>query len=622
VSRVVALFTALLLCAALAAPASAATPTPAMRAAAQCQRQSFALKARPATHEVVKVSNIKVKMSDGVRLVGDLYKPSGKGPWPTIVTTTPYSKDALGPEEYFPQRGYAHFVADIRGTGASNGQWQVLGPREARDVAEIVEWAGHQRWSNGKLGMYGASYLAITQLLGAARHPKGLKALFPIVPMADSYRDISYVGGQTNLAFIPIWMGLVTGTGLLPNQSWFTDTQYAAASMAAHLAQLGSVQGPLVAGGTTGGDPSYDTAWYHKRAPIRVADKIKIPVFMSGGLNDLFQRGEPLLYERLKDNTLTKFVQGPWGHLDGSSGAGLPRDGVPAYLPTAVQWFDRWVRGVHNGAECFPDVTMYHWGSERYERVADWPHPRLAPQRRFLRADGFLSTRRPGATEAADVMPQIYGNGTCSRSTSQWLMGAIDRTPCQTDNRTTEAAELTYTTEPFAEAVHLNGPIAAKLWVSTTAREAVVVSRLTAVAPDGRSRELSTGLLAASFRTTDRRKSRVVDGMNIQPWHPYSRKSVHSVTPGRAMPLNIEIFPTAARLPKGWSLRLTVGTSDFPHAVSPLPMAAAQQGGVLSVLHDKAHPSSVAIPYVGAADGVRPGVHVVIGRGVGVPIPQ
>ena len=588
----------------IAGPAAAAPATQAMRAADACRAQSFDVAERPAEHEVVTQTNLKIPMSDGVELVGDLHHPAGDGPWPTIVTTTPYSKNALGPEEYFPQRGYAHFVADIRGTGASAGQWQVLGPREALDVAEIVEWAGEQEWSTGEIGMYGASYLAITQLLGAAHRPKGLKALFPIVPMADSYRDISYVGGQVNLAFIPIWMGLVTGTSLLPNQSWFDDPEYAAGVMAEHLVQPTQVQGPLIADGVSGGDAAYDTAWYHDRAPIRKVDNINVPVFMSGGLNDLFQRGEPMLYERLKDNTLVKFVHGPWGHLDGSSGAGLPQDGVPAYLPTAVAWFDRWILDVDNGAECFPDVTMYHWGAEKYEDVPDWPHPDLRPQRRFLRADGVLSTAKPAEAEAGDPLPQIYGNGACSRSTSQWLMGAADRTPCQTDNRVTELAELQYTTEPFAEDGLLNGPISARLFTTTTARESVVVARLTMVGPDGQSRELSTGLLAASFRKVDPAQSRMIDGINLQPWHPFTRASVQEVVPGEPMELNVEIFPTAARIPKGWALRLSVGTSDFPHAVSPLPAHVAQQGGVMTVLHDPAHPSSVAIPFIGAADGV------------------
>ena len=605
-SRIVAVVVALFVMAGAPAPAAAAkAPTPAMRDAAACRQQTFDVQERPAEHEVVTETNLRIPMSDGLELLADLHRPDGDGPWPTIVTTTPYSKNALGPEEYFPQRGYAHLVVDIRGTGASQGQWQVLGPREQRDVAEAVEWAGQQEWSNGDVGMYGASYMAITQLLGAAQRPEGLKALFPIVPMADSYRDISYVGGQTNLAFIPIWMGLVTGTSLLPNQSWFDDPEYAAGAMADHLVQPTQVQGPLIAEGTSGGDVAYDTEWYRERAPIRVVDNINVPVFMSGGLNDLFQRGEPMLYERLKDNTLTKYVHGPWGHLDGSSGAGLPQDGVPAYLPTAVMWFDRWLRGVDNGVECFPDVSMYHWGTEKYEQIPDWPHPDLNPQRRFLRADGVLSTSEPTGDEAGDSLPQVYGNGACSRSTSQWLMGATDRTPCQTDNRVTELAELTYTTEPFAEDGWLNGPIAARLFTTTTARESVVVARLTMVAPDGRSRELSTGLLAASFRETDRAKSRMVDGINLQPWHPFTRASVQEVVPNEPMELNVEIFPTAARIPKGWSLRLSIGTSDFPHAVSPLPAHIAQQGGVMTVLHDPEHPSSVAIPFIGDANGVK-----------------
>ena len=574
-----------------------------MRAAAQCERQTFGVKERPAEHEVVVERDIKVPMSDGVQLLGDLHRPDGDGPWPTIVTATPYSKNALGPEEYFPQRGYAHFVLDVRGTGASAGKWQVLGPRERQDIAEAVEWAASQEWSNGDVGMYGASYLAITQLLGASQRPKGLKALFPIVPMADSYRDISYVGGQVNLAFIPLWMGLVTGAGLLPSGSWASDPQYAGEAMADHLVQPTEVQGPLVAGGVTGGDAAYDTEWYHQRAPIRMVDNINVPVFMSGGLNDLFQRGEPMLYERMKDNTLVKYVHGPWGHVDGSSGAGLPRDGVPAYLPTAVMWFDRWVQGIDNGAECVPDVTMYHWGTEKYETVPDWPHPKLRPQRRYLRADGVLSPAKPTEAEAGDPLPQVYGNGACSRSTSQWVMGAADRTPCQTNNRLTELAELQYTTEPFKEEVLLNGPIAARLFTTTTARESVVVARLTMVSPEGQSRELSTGILAASFRKTDAAKSRMVDGINLQPWHPFTRSSVQEVRPGQPMELNVEIFPTAARVPKGWSLRLSVGTSDFPHAVSPLPAHVAQQGGVLTVLHDPKHPSSVAIPFIGAAQG-------------------
>lgn len=583
-----------------ATAATVGAPTPAMEAAEACTEQSWEMPDRPAEFDVVTQRDLRIEMSDGTVLLADLLTPDAPGPFPTIVTTTPYSKDALGPEQFLPERGYAHLVVDIRGTGASQGQWASFDEREQQDLFEVVEWAGAQEWSTGELGMYGASYLAITQLFAAAQEPAGLEAIFPIVPMADTYRDIVFTGGQTNLAFIPLWMGLVTSVGLTPNGSWASDPAFAAGVTADHLAGAGQFQVPTVSDAVTGGDLAYDGPYWRTRSPIEVVDAIDVPVFMTGGLNDIFQRGEPLLYERMKDNTLVKFLQGPWGHVDGSAGAGLPADGVPSYEELAVAWFDRWILDVDNGAECFPDVTMYHWGSEAYEPVPDWPHPDLAPEEWFLHADGVLSTEPPATDGGADSMPQVYGNGACSRSTSQWLMGAADRTPCQTDNRLTELAELTYTSEPFTEAVLLNGPIAASLSVSTTASEVVVVPRLTAVAPDGRSRELSTGMLAASFRALDEERSRVVDGLNLQPWHPYTADSVLEVTPGEPMVLDVEIFPTAARIPAGWSLRVSVGTADFPHAVSPLPMLAAQQGGVLTLHHDAEHPSSVAIPFVSA----------------------
>ncbi|NHM32491.1 CocE/NonD family hydrolase [Neobacillus terrae] len=65
-------------------------------------------------------------------------------------------------------------------------------------------------------GLWGASYSAINQLLTAPQQPPALKAIFPIVPMADTYRDILMSGGLMNTGFIPLRMGLVTSSGLLP----------------------------------------------------------------------------------------------------------------------------------------------------------------------------------------------------------------------------------------------------------------------------------------------------------------------------------------------------------------------------------------------------------------------
>jgi predicted acyl esterase len=144
----------------------------------------------------------------------------------------------------------------------------------------------------------------------------------------------------------------------------------------------------------------------------------------------------------------------------------------------------------------------------------------------------------------------------------------------------------------------VSGPIGAQVDLVTTAREAVISVRITDVAPDGTSTEWTAGWLAASLRKTDPAKSRMVNGELLQPWHPYTRDSVLPVTPGEPMRLYVEIFPTNGVLKKGHRLRVAIGPSDFPHAISPLPQAVRQSVGIVHILHGPHHPSHIALPVI------------------------
>ncbi len=124
--------------------------------------------------------------------------------------------------------------------------------------------------------------------------------------------------------------------------------------------------------------------------------------------------------------------------------------------------------------------------------------------------------------------------------------------------------------------------------------------RVTDVAPDGTSRELTNGLQAATFRAVDEDRSRIVDGWNLQPWHPYTPGSVQPMPPGEAVPVDVEVFSTAAVVPAGHRLRISVGTADFPHAVSPLPRLAASRLTAVQVHHGPDMPSHLVLPVVGA----------------------
>src|SRR5437764_4475318 len=174
---------------------------------------------------VVKTANVPIRMSDGIVLYADVVQPAGSsgkalpGRYPVLLTQTPYNKNTPSlnfENDYLVEHGYVQVIADARGTGSSEGTWNSFGRREQRDGYELAEWARRQRWSNGKIGLHGTSYGAINQFLTAEQDPPGVKAAFPIVPMSDAYRDVTFAGGSVNTSFIPLWLGLVTGLGMVP----------------------------------------------------------------------------------------------------------------------------------------------------------------------------------------------------------------------------------------------------------------------------------------------------------------------------------------------------------------------------------------------------------------------
>src|SRR3954453_17256375 len=182
----------------LAVPPSPPPPPPALAAPAG------AWTARPAQYPgVVKQQDVSITMSDGVVLHADVIHPAAasgaiaSGKFPVLLTQTPYNKAAPRlnfEDDYLVEHGYVQVIADVRGTGSSEGNWDSFGTREQQDGPEIVGGARSHAFSKGGIGLHGPSYGAINQILTAAQRPAGLKAIFPGVPGADTYRDITASG--------------------------------------------------------------------------------------------------------------------------------------------------------------------------------------------------------------------------------------------------------------------------------------------------------------------------------------------------------------------------------------------------------------------------------------------
>ncbi|WP_462412705.1 CocE/NonD family hydrolase [Neobacillus sp. Marseille-QA0830] len=593
-----------------ASTAAAASPTPTPKAALITQQAAITQPVQKWDNTIydraeqyssyTTMKDVKITMRDGIVLYADVHIPDGNGPFPVILTQTPYNKNtpvSYHDNEYLIKRGYVHIAVDVRGTGSSQGTWDSFGLAEQQDGKELVEWAASQPWSNGSVGLYGPSYMGINQFFTAAQHPKGLKAIFPIVPMADEYRDIVMSGGIVNTGFIPLWMGLVAGMGLQPPTYTWQDPLGAVSVLLNHAGGLTDFPATALTSALSGGDFAYDgpAAWI--RSPYYITDQVDVPAFISGGLHDLFQRGEPLLFEKLKANGVTaKLLMGPWTH--GNFGSGLPADDVPSLDQIALRWFDQYLKNINTHIGDIPDVTQFVLGDDHYQVQPGWPNAKAKAQKYYLRGNQALTKETPATLEASKTMAQQPVNGTCSQSTSQWTAGLLGVIPCTKDNRLTELTEVTYTTPPMSNDFRISGPIAANIFAKTTAKELVLSVRITDVAPDGTSTELTAGWLAASHRAVDSSKSRYLSGENIQPWHPFTKEAQQVVNPFEVMELNVEIFPTNAVIKEGHSLRLAIGPSDFPHTVAPLPSLLNGLLGVATIFSDKGHPSSVVLPVV------------------------
>ncbi|MFN4329385.1 MAG: CocE/NonD family hydrolase [Limnobacter sp.] len=559
-----------------------------------------------------------ITMADGTRLAYTVTLPAGAdgkaaaGTFPVILVQTSYNKAAGafaqaigGADPYMVKRGYATVVVDVRGTGNSQGVWDAFGEKEQADYNQVVNWAATQPWSNGNIGVYGVSYLGITAILTAAQGNPAVKAAFPIVPIGDGYRDIVFTGGQVNPTFIPLWMALVTGLGAIPVDALQTNPAVGLEVLVSHL--LNSVtqfQVPTILKALLGeSETAYDSAFWKTRSPLEQASKIKVPTFVVGGLHDLFQRSEPMWFEQLKDQTSTKLLIGPWTHIEsaGLPSDGLPRDGVPTMQQIQLMWFDQYLKGLPSGADRVPNVTQYVKGLEKYVTATDWPHPQVKAVEYFLRGDKSLSPSKASGDEASSTVAQLPVFGLCSLSLNQWTAGALGfiPLPCNTEDTFNQIPSATFRTPPQTEDLYINGPIEADVWITTTGLEAGLSVRVSSYDPSTRkATALTNGLLTASHRAVDDSRSRFMNGVRIQPWHPFTREAVLPVNINEPMLLPVEVFPTSALIPKGHQLQISINSSNLPQGLQPVPQLLKGPAGVITVLNSAKYPSKVVIPVV------------------------
>ncbi|MDX6532866.1 MAG: uncharacterized protein QOF68_610, partial [Gaiellales bacterium] len=407
-----------------------------------------------------RLCNVPITMSDGVVLRANVFLPAPSGRFPTALTVTGYNKDGQGPPYCEPgggggaedpsmiRAGYAVMVLDERGTGASGAQWDSWGARTQQDYKEVLDWIQRQPWSTGSVGNYGGSYMAITALLVAeadARRvaegkPRAVKAVFALSPMADAYRDVTFHGGAVDAGFIPLWLGLTTAQSNVPPSTLVSDPASAINTYPGHLANTFQFAGQQLLSTTTGGDAAYDGPFYRLRSPVTRLASLRIPVMWQGGWWDIFQRGQPLLHEKMVNSPDKVWFQTPNYHSS-SDAKVWARMGIGTQQQVVQRWFDHWLKGAKNGIQNLPSVNLYSMGADRWQHGSRWPLRGTRYTRHYLSGgksgssqslnDGTLSTSKPDSP-SGDSAPLLPVSSACSRMSTQWTAGIAAAGSCQT----------------------------------------------------------------------------------------------------------------------------------------------------------------------------------------------
>lgn len=596
--------------------------------------------AGPAVYRVGVRRNVAVSMSDGVELRADIHYPTvpatglaATGPFPVLLSVTPYGKLAPppaaqiggGPTPYLIRRGYIEVMVDVRGTGASGGSFEMFGTEQAQDGVDLVQWASALPNSNGRVGMFGISYLAINQLFtaGAVGPDSPLKAIFPAMAANDFYRDAAAMGGVPHLRTVRSYGALYTMLNVInPTLEFFLRGAHSrprSGGLAA-VRQRGRDQrryfGPLVAEAMNGGDAAYDGPLWDPMRPGDVLADIAangVAVFLVGGWHDAFQRGAPLNYAALQNayagrpvtapmepgqppSDRVRLLMGPWYHVSDFSGLNLNT--------LQLRWFDYWLKDVSAAAFSGAPFVFQAIGSAQWFHAREYPLEESTPTRFYLSSAGRL-TVAAAQQETVVTLPYRSRGPVAGRSLEQWSLGMNSFVAAQAgrpirydqDNRRLQRGALTYTSEPFTASTLVAGPITLTLQATATTAETLWVAHLDDVGPDGVSRPLTQGALLGSHRALDPERTWYLpDGTVLRPHHISTRAASQSVVPGELTRYDIEIFPTATLIDPDHRLRLTVTSYDFLQLVPTKSAQSVLAGGSYHVHQGGPAPSHILIP--------------------------
>jgi len=535
-------------------------------------------------HEVIAKRDLRIPVRDGTILAGDLFRPAAEGRFPVILGAHPYNCEIqtaplrpigygnlrgyieAGDPAFLVRRGYVQAVVNVRGTGKSQGQFQMMGPLEVQDVCDVIKWLADQPWSDGNVGMFGVSYFAWLQIQVAALNPPHLKAIFAPWGATDFYRDVFYHGGILAHGFLRHWS--LNWDNPRPI-SWCRE-------------KMGEKKYRLAIDAALRDEDIVAVA--DLRQALEHPDQGKNPAVVDVILNSLdgeYYRERNVDY---RDACTPAFLGACWGmygmHLPGAfrtwkhwKGPKKMVISPPLYLDRPVfqyqyeslRWFDYWLKGIENGVMDEPPVRLFIPATGEWKSASDWPLPETRWTPFYFHAGSLLSEHELWPDEGHD-----------SFEDSTFVHG-----------------ELTYWTPKLVENTELIGPVPLCLYASGSDAEMFVFATLLHMNANGEVHELTKGWLRGSQRALR---------PDSEDWEPIPAHTQREpLEPGKIYELRFSMVSTARLFLAGERIGVRIKGADNEKPDNRLQQVARgclwrQSPWRMTVYHEESHPSHVLLP--------------------------
>jgi putative CocE/NonD family hydrolase len=556
------------------------------------------------TFDVTIEHGVRAKMRDGVVLRADIYRPRAEGKFPVLLMRTPYDKrNEVDFGLRAAARGYVVIVQDVRGRYSSEGEWYPF-KYESQDGYDTVEWAASLPYSNGKVGMFGGSYVGATQMLAAIASPPHLAGICPVVTASNYHDGWTYQGGAFEQWFNASWTsGLAEDTLVRRVREMADPLRWSFVPLDTYplfLVPDTSTLAPYFRDWLR--HPDYDDYW--KRWSIEEHfDKVKVPALIVAAWYDIFLGGSLRNYLGIKAHGGTEAARNGQRllvEIGGHSGGGQ-KIGEVDFGPAAnfdmdeieLRWYDHLLKGEDNGVEKEKPVKIFVMGKNQWREEDAWPPPGMRATRYYLhssgkanslRGDGALSTAAP-ENEPSDQY--LYDPSNPAPTDGGPLCcDARHLAPGPRDQRPVEARDdvLVYTTPAFDHDFEATGPVSVELYGSSSAVDTDFTAKLVDVWPNGFAQNLTEGIVRGRYRN--------------------SQEKPEYMNPNEIYKFSIDLWATSNVFLKGHRLRLEIASSNFPRFDRNLNTGEDQGRSAHwvkatnMVYHDSAHPSALILPVV------------------------